>query len=189
MRANYPYLLSRYMAGRQPCVEWCPAIPNNGELSPVAAISEPPAEIGEKRPGRPRVTQRNASIRSRLRLTATGDRRNGGTEVPLTKGIPREQCRRRPQGRNGCEEDDRSSDPRIRSAPTERQASVGCENFLQNPQPLVHSSPAAAPRSILPVRRSIADPANRPSHENPLVEAPIRAGSAPVSRSEIRKLD
>ena len=46
------------------------------------------------------------------------------------EGTPRERCRRRPQGWNGCEEDDRSSDPRFRSAPTDQQASVEREIFL-----------------------------------------------------------
>ena len=143
------------MAGRQPCIAWCPAMSNNGERPSVAAISEPPAEIGEKRSGRLRETQRDASIRSRPRLTETGDRHNGGTEVPLTKGTPCEQCRRRPQGHNGCEEDDRSSYPRFRSAPTERQAPDGCENFLQNPPPLVPTSPASCrARSCPSIARS-----------------------------------
>ena len=139
-----------YMAGRQPCIAWCPAISNNGELPSAAAISEPPAETGEERSGRPRVTQRDASIRSRPRLTETGYRRNGGTDVPLTKGTPREQCRRRPQGHNGCEEDDRSSDPRFRSASTERQASVECEFFLTK-------SAIACPHQ--PGRCAVSDPA------------------------------
>ena len=113
-----------------------------------------PAVTGE-RSGRPRETQRNASIRSRSRLTNTGDRRKAGQTFHCAKGTPREQCRRRPQGHNGCEEDDRLPIPRFRSAPMERQASVGCEIFLTHRCPLVPPArPPCRARSCPPRARS-----------------------------------
>ena len=120
-----------------------------------------------------RIRQTAGCPAERARSPASPADRNGShpkgvADLPLTKGRPREQCRRRPQGRNGCEEDDRSSDPRFRSAPTERQASVGCEGYLQHRQRL--SSTTRQPAVPHPVRRS-PDPrrSSRPLrqlHEN-----------------------
>lgn len=64
-------------------------------------------------------------LRLQDRFAAIGERRRA-----LTKGRAREQCRRRLRDRNGCDQVNRSSYPRFRSAPTERQASVGCKKFL-----------------------------------------------------------
>ena len=145
------------MAGGIAGIEWFPRHFKQRGAAASGGVSKPPAETGETPQGH-RIRQTAGYPTRRLdpqqpRLT-TGDRRNGETEVPLTKGTPREQCRRRPQGRNGCEEDDRSSDPRFRSAPTERQASVGCEEFLTNRRPLVPDQAdrlAAVPCPILPL--------------------------------------
>ena len=72
--------------------------------------------------------------------------------------------RRRPQGHNGREEDDRSCDPRFRSAPTERQASVGCKKFPTHRRPLVPRRPAC--------RRDVADLARPRSPTSPPPRTP-----------------
>ena len=94
-----------------------------------------------------RETRRSRRIAAlpRLRNGRSPQRRHRGS---LTKCTPREQCRRRPQGRNGCEEDDRSSNPRFRSAPTDRQASVGCETYLQNRCRLSPTRPTGCRRAV-----------------------------------------
>ena len=105
----------------------------------------------------PRWSTRIAAL-PRLRNGRSPQRRHRGS---LTKGTPREQCRRRPQGHNGCEEDDRSSYPRFRSAPTDRQASVGCENFLQN------SLTACPPTRPPGCRRAVSDSVCPPPNPRP----------------------
>ena len=117
-----------------------------------------------------------------------GSHPKGVADLPLTKGRPREQCRRRPQGRNGCEEDDRNSDPRFRSAPTERQASVGCERYLQHRRRL--SSRTRPPAVTDPARQS-PDPGlgRRGGHSAKRTKtvpwSPIRTGSTRESRPTV----
>ena len=137
---------------------------NNGAQPPAAASANPLLQLGRSPTrasdqadrGLPSGTPRSPASPA----DHNGSHPKGVADLPLTKGRPREQCRRRPPGRNGCEEDDRSSDPRFRSAPTERQASVGCERYLHHRRPLVphqadqlcrrpvpdHAPPAPDPR-------------------------------------------
>ena len=129
---------------------------NNGAQPPAAASANPLLQLGRSPTrasdqadrGLPSATPRSPASPA----DHNGSHPKGVADLPLTKGRPREQCRRRPPGRNGCEEDDRSSDPRFRSAPIERQASVGCERYLQHRQRL--SSTTRQPAVPHPVRRS-----------------------------------
>ena len=147
---------------------WCPAIPNNGETAASGGCQRAPAETGEPPPeaatASPAVDGRTARQTAgyptgRLdpqpapRLIETGARQErrgrtfhcARTEPPPATGQACEQCRRRPRGRNGCEEDDRSSCPQFRSAPTDRQASVGRERYLQHRRTLVPIRPTRLP--------------------------------------------
>ena len=151
-----------------------PAISNNGAQPPAAASAIPLLRLGrgltrasdQADRGLPNETPRSTADPA----DQHGRHPRGAADVPLTKGTPREQCRRRPQGHNGCEEDDRSSNPRFRSAPTDDKHRSDAR-FSYKIRHRLSPSPAAAPCPILPagIARSPTLPPPRPLralHEN-----------------------
>ena len=165
-----------------------------GKLPPAAAISDPPAETGERRSGRPRATQRDAWIHSPPRLIRTGARRQrrGRMFHCSRNGTAARDRAKRANSADAVREDETGakrmtgkSQPRFRSAPTGRQASVGCERYLQHRRTLVAHppDPAAAPlpdgaHPSSDLRTRARRPSLRPPHEtgaSKLDPSPIRS--------------
>ena len=143
-------------------------------------FSEPFAATGEKPhkgigSGRPRVTARRHDPQQ-TRLTNTGGTHKVLADVPLTKGTPREQCRRRPKGHDGCEEDDRL---RYRDSAQRRPTtSIGRMRELSyfiavrlSHQPAsrrARSCPPIVPISALAAAAATRPPARKRPHRSPL---------------------
>ena len=115
--ADYPRSSSSYMAGRKPGTRWCHRHFKQRGSAPCRGISHSPADQYGSAPRGARSGRQQATGHHRQRPAATGYDRShgsqpsrltntgcppqpGGPAVPLTRGTAREQCRRRPRGRN-----------------------------------------------------------------------------------------
>ena len=131
-----------------------------GREPPAAAFSEPPAETGESPArasdqadrGLPSETPRSAAHPA----DRNGKHPQGAADVPLTKGTPREQCRRRPKGRNGCEWDQRTNHPRFRSASIDRKHRSNARHSYRQPEACTPGADGRRPQRTPVPRRCLS---------------------------------